>query len=368
MKTYDIGILTLWSVPNYGTFVQAYALQRFIEKLSGRKVVQIAHLDPHHFNFYYNYKKYLQDYGIFSKQFIRSIFIKSIQDHGRFNCFKNAYNMIPHTDCITKENIRDFSFNKVFLGSDILWDYSLEPFNKDKMLFGVGIKGEINSYAASFGTVKAGEDYPKYVVKGLNRMKYISVRDEKSADIVKQITGKKPTVVLDPTWLWNFHNDDNIVEPEVDDYILVYGQNFTDRFIENLISFANKINKKIIALDCNSDNYEWCDVLIHQSELSPFEWVGYFKKADYVATSTFHGLTFSLIFNKKFAFCKTDFIMAKVEFLLKELKLLSTFDDKEDVKGMLLRDWNYDEINRIIESKRKQSIEFLVSAIGENYE
>ena len=368
VKNYDIGILTLWNVPNYGTFVQAYALQKIIERLSGREVVQIAHLDDHHFNFYYNYKKYLQDYGIFSKQFIKSIFIKNIEDYDRFNCFKNAYNIVPHTDCITKENISHFSFNKVFLGSDIIWDYSLEPFNKDQMLFGLGIKGEINSYAASFGTIKVGDDYPEYIVNGLRRMKHISVRDHKSADIVNQITGKTPTIVLDPTWLWEFNHDKNIVEPETDNYILVYGQNFTRKFIENLLLFADDNKKKIIALDCNADNYEWCDVLIHQSELHPFEWVGYFKKADFVATSTFHGISFSLIFNKKFAFCKTDFIMAKAEVLLKELNLLHIFENKEDVQGMLSREWDYDYINRIIKDKKKQSIKFLERAIGENYE
>lgn len=365
MKKYDIGILTLWNVPNYGTFLQAYALQKVIEKLSNREVVQIAHLDSHHFNFYYNYKKYLQDYGILSKQFIKSIFTKNVKDYGRFNCFKKAYDIVPHTDSITKENISHFSFNKVFLGSDILWDYSLEPFNKDQMLFGTGIKGEINSYAASFGTIEVGDDYPEYVINGLKHMKYISVRDEKSAQIVNQITGKTPNVVLDPTWLWEFHTDNNIVEPEVDNYILVYGQNFSKKFIDNLILFANDNKKKIIALDCNADDYEWCDMLIRQSELTPFEWVGYFKKSDYVATSTFHGLTFSLIFNKKFAFYKTDFILAKAEILLKELKLLSIFENKEDIQGMLLREWDYDYVNRTIEVKRKLSIEFLMNAIGE---
>ena len=45
------------------------------------------------------------------------------------------------------------------------------------------------------------------------------------------------------------------------------------------------------------------DVLIHQSDLTPFEWIGLFRYSSAIATSTFHGLTFSLIFNKKMAFC-----------------------------------------------------------------
>ena len=32
MKKYDIGILTFWNVPNYGAFMQAYALQKVLEE------------------------------------------------------------------------------------------------------------------------------------------------------------------------------------------------------------------------------------------------------------------------------------------------------------------------------------------------
>ena len=52
---YDIGIQTFWNVPNYGTYAQAYALQKVLQELNGDKDVrQISHLDQHHFNFYFN--------------------------------------------------------------------------------------------------------------------------------------------------------------------------------------------------------------------------------------------------------------------------------------------------------------------------
>ena len=49
MKKYDIGILTFWKVPNYGTYAQAYALQKVLEYINPtRDVKQIAHLDKKH--------------------------------------------------------------------------------------------------------------------------------------------------------------------------------------------------------------------------------------------------------------------------------------------------------------------------------
>ena len=363
MFNYDIGIQTLWNVPNYGTFIQAYALQKTIEQISKRNTVQIAHLDQKHYDFYYDYRQYLKSGSL--RSYVKSIFYKNADTKDKQRIFTNAYNKIPHTETINKDNVNEYTFNKVYLGSDILWDYTLDPFNRDPFLFGIPFEGEINSYAASFGTVPVGDKYPDYVVKAIQSMDHISVRDEKSATIVEDITGSKPPVVLDPTWLWDFSSDENIIEPEDEQYILIYGQDFTEGFIDNLIKFAKQKNLKIIALDCNADNYHWCDKLVHQSELDPFLWVGYFKKADYVATSTFHGLTFSLIFNKKFAFCKTDFIMAKAKVFLEEINLLEKFKESENAEYMLCSEWNYRFINEVIDSKRKQSLQFLHSSLTE---
>ena len=361
---YDIGIQTFWNVPNYGTFAQAYALQKVIKELDKSKDVrQINHLDKRHFDFYYNKKRYLQSYPFWKKAFLKSFFVKEQNIEKKELNFLESYKIIPHTDEIDIKNLNGYQFNKIFLGSDIVWDYSIDVFNNDPLLFGLGYNGEINSYAASFGTIPVNAKLPKYVISAIKNMKYISVRDDKSAEIVKSIVGYKPQVVLDPTWLWDFNNDENIIEPFDKDYILVYGQDFTSEFINNLKKFAKLNNKKILALDCNDDHYEWCDKMISQTELSPFEWIGYFKYASYVATSTFHGITFSLIFNKRFAFCKTNFIMSKVDNFLKELNIFELFNkDKNDVFGMLNHDFDYHFINDVIDKKREQSLSFLRKA------
>lgn len=368
MMKYDIGILTFWNVPNFGTYAQAYALQRVLQELNNEKDVrQIAHLDRKHFNFYYDKKRYYKKFPVWKKSFWKSFFIKDNSSVSKEKKFINAYALIPHTENISVDNLKDFKFDKVFLGSDIVWDYSIKVFNNDPLLFGQGFNvGELNAYAASFGTVPVDAKVPDYVNCALKKMKYISVRDERSAEIVENVTGIKPPIVLDPTWLWDFNKDENIIKPIEKDYILVYGQDFTPVFIENLRKYANESNKKIIALDCNEDHYDWCDKMIGQTELSPFQWIGYFKHATLIATSTFHGITFSLLFNKKFAFCKTEFIMAKIDEFLRELKLFELFDtNQDDVVGMFNHDFNYGYINKIIEGKRNASLDFLRKACND---
>lgn len=365
MKKYDIGIMTFWNVPNYGTFAQAYALQKILDSIySGKDVRQISHLDKRHFDFYFDVKSYYRSYPIWKKVFWKSFLLKdSGFREGKKRMFFDAYDKIPHTEDITLENANNYKFNSLFLGSDIVWDFSIEPFNHDPMLFGGKINADaINSYAASFGTVKLGMDIPEYVVNSIKKMKHISVRDENSANIVESITGRKPIVVLDPAWIWDFNKDDMIVTPKEEDYLLIYGQDFTDEFIRNLVSYARKNKLKTIALDCNNDGYDWCDKLIKQEDLDPLIWIGFFKSAKAIATSTFHGITFGLVFNKRIAFCKTDFIIAKIGTLLKQLKIYDVFNDRNNVEFMLNYDWDYSFINEYINKERKKSINFLRKA------
>ena len=51
---------------------------------------------------------------------------------------------------------------------------------------------------------------------------------------------------------------------------------------------------KLISVDYSNS---WCDKNI--IDIDPFEWLGYFKNAKYVLTSTFHGTIFSLKYKSR---------------------------------------------------------------------
>ncbi len=362
----DIGIMTFWGIPNYGTFAQAYALQKMIQKLKPNKSVkQINHLNKKHFKSYYSI---IPTVKVLSKRFVKQAMKNTLK------CFKiwkqkkfvKYYDVIPHTEKLTNKNTDNFQFNTLVLGSDIVWDYSIDFFGQDRMLFGDGINAQkVVSYAASFGTVKNIENAPDYVINSIKKMSNISVRDEKSANLIEKVLGKKPQIVLDPALVWDYKNDDNIVKPKFENYIAVYGVDFTEEFKENLIKFARENNKKLVCLEANSNNDKWCDIMITQDEMTPFEWMGLFKYADYVAISTFHGMMFAIIFNKKFAWCKNDFILAKCEKLLKNMGILDKFDDKNAVSDMLNSHWDYDKINNYLDGERAKSIDYLNKALNE---
>lgn len=344
--------------------MQAYALQRVIEKMyPNRDVRQIAHLDKKHDAFYYSR---LPQCSPLKKYFYKDLWDRnSGSTNKRRQLFADSYRTIAHTEDLDARDLSQTPFRTVVLGSDIVWDYSFVCFNHDRFLFGCDFSADqVISYAASFGTVTPEKPHPDYVVSGVKAMDEISVRDENSARIVEKITGNKPELVLDPTWLWDFETDENIIKPPYDKYMVIYGQDFTAEFIQQIIAYAKRRQITTVCLDCNNDNYDWCDVIIRQHELSPFAWIGFFRNAQAIATSTFHGLTFSLIFNKAFAFCKTDFILSKAGDFLREIGLYEKFVSEDaSVESMIDGEWNYQKINEIINDKREVSLAYLKRAI-----
>lgn len=252
-------------------------------------VKQINYLCQKHYKQYYS--KYPID-PIWKKNFYKSLgkYLNPFSDyHKRRKNFPKDYNSIPHTEQFTASQLSLYEMDCLVLGSDIIWDYSFAFFDNDPYLFGNGLKAKKKvAYACSFGTVSNHDKHPEYVIDGIKGLDYISVRDENSADIVEEITGIRPPVVLDPTWLWDFSDDNNIIKPKFDNYIIVYGVLFTKEFINQTIEYSHEKGYKLICLACNDDKYDWCDVLIQQSELSVFEWLGLFKYAEKVVTSTYH--------------------------------------------------------------------------------
>ena len=361
-QKYDVGILSFWNVPNYGTFAQAYALQKTCESF-GVNAKQIAYLDKKHYNTYYSW---IPPYSILSKKFYCE-FPKRIYPMSRYNrrkrLFIESYGEIPHTEVMTKRQLLKSSYDVVVLGSDIIWDYSFEVFNHDVCLFGNKLQAKkVVSYAASFGTIKIDDKHPCYVRRGIKALNAISVRDENSAEIVEMLVGNRPPVVLDPTWLWDFSTDSNVVEPNSRNYMVVYGQDFTTDFIEQAQSIARDKQLKLVCLDCNDDNYDWCDVVIKQYQLKPFEWIGLFKGAHIIVTSTYHGLMFGLIFNKQLAFCKSDFIMAKASCLLEKIGLYEVYKNSS-VEEMLIATSDYSNINKILQEEKNISLSYLREAL-----
>ena len=160
---------------------------------------------------------------------------------------------------------------------------------------------------------------------------------------------------LDPVLLYNFEDEivDNV---EDENYIIVYSYilRLNDEENQALINFARKHNKKII---CVGMYQKCCDKFI---PAAPLEMLGYFKKADYIFTDTFHGSIFSIKAQKPFATLIRESNKEKLTDLLERFdKSDRIIGGMEDLEKVLLAPIDYTNTNQIIEKMRIEAYDYL---------
>lgn len=366
MSGKSIGILTFWGVPNYGAFAQAYALNHFLSTLYEEDEVRhIAWLHPTHKELYFSYGMP----QVTLRNLTHPHWYASAVKHF-FHCereypgFVDTWTAIPHIDVDSEEDLERRYWDTLITGSDAIWQFSTEAFGKDSHLIGNRMNcGNLVAYAASFGDISFQESCEPFIKEGLSRYNHISVRDDYSASIVTQLTGEIPPIVMDPVFLWDFPNDKGIPEVKYKKYILVYGGTFTDFQIREIKGYARQ--NGLVTLGAGIVP-EWCDIRL--PKVNAMEWIGLFRDATLVATCTFHGLMFSIIYQRKFYFHRVPYVKNRSEHILSGLGMLDWFGEDMTLESVLGHDWDYTQINRKLDNMRKQSIKFISTALGNGKE
>ncbi|MFT6793477.1 MAG: hypothetical protein ACJAR1_001473 [Rubritalea sp.] len=285
----NIGILTFHRGPNYGGYLQAWHMREAIRSL-GHKATVInyqgsKHTEAERFPLKGIKPSQLKGYAynwLKSRPFRAPV--EELSDHS----FTTKADEIPWAQ-----------FDKVMVGADVVWDHTHLIHGQNPAFFGT-LEAQKNTefvaYAPSCGESTSLSELPDYVVKGLNRFSTIYVRDEATAKLVEKVTGKKPPLVVDPTWLQD--------DPEItfkkrpkNPYVLVYGHGLRGEREEILKAYCRESGLQLISAGSpckTADKYFL--------SLSPLEWVDLFRHAECVVTSTFHGLLYAIKYSKPLIF------------------------------------------------------------------
>lgn len=354
-----IGILTFWGVPNYGAFAQAYALNKLLKRLfANSDIKHLAYLHPRHQNLYFRKKKpKITSYkSLLSPYYYMNLLIYYIWPRNKYPSFAKDWNSIEHVDLKNESELENYDCDVIITGSDAIWEYSIAEFGDDIHLIGNRLNcKKMISYAASFGNMNLEDDFKPFIRDGLEKYTEISVRDEVSKKIVKKLLQKdKAVLVLDPTLVWDFKNDENIPESPYSKYILVYGDDFPSELIKKVKSYAEKEKLTIVGAGIAP---QWCDVRLN--DIGPTAWIGLFKKADFVVTCTFHGLMFSINYEKKVIFNQVDYVKNRSTTLLEKLGLFDLYKKGPDFESVLNYNWDYRQINSKLKEMRLESLKFI---------
>lgn len=354
-----IGILTFWGVPNYGAFAQAYALNKLLKQLYAKADVKhLAYLHPCHQNLYFRKKKpVVTSYkSLLSPYYYINLLVYYTRPRNKYPSFVKDWKSIEHVNLKSEIELENYDCDVIITGSDAIWEYSIAEFGDDVHLIGNRLKGKkIVSYAASFGNMNPEDYFKPFIKEGLEKYSAISVRDETSQIIVKKILQKdKAVFVLDPTLVWNFKADENIPESPYSKYILVYGNDFPNELVKKVKTYAMKEDLTIVGAGIAP---QWCDVRL--TDIGPKAWIGLFKKANFVVTCTFHGLMFSINYEKKVLFNQVEYVKNRSTALLDKIGLLNLYENGADLDTVLNYNWDYGQINSKLEKLRSESLKFI---------
>ena len=308
-----IKIITYTFSQNMGAILQAYNLQKYLEKNTKKEVV---------FTNYQPLKLYLRENFSFLKKKNIFSFITGIEKLIKIFIWKRRNFKIKRY-----QSTYDGEESLNVFGSDEIWNYSNPFFKYQKFYYGYGKSKTKVAYAVSVGSANLNNldnDLRKNLVKNLSGFKKISVRDTNTKKFIKKILKIDTPIVVDPIFLNKNINLSDSKKTIHKKYILIYGKIKNKNDIKKILSYASKKNLIIISIIFNND---WADKNI--ASIDPWEFQFYIKNSLTVFTSMFHGVMYSVKLNKQFWISFDPYRKNKLEYFLKYLKLENRYLNKK---------------------------------------
>ncbi|MBE6780997.1 MAG: polysaccharide pyruvyl transferase family protein [Ruminococcaceae bacterium] len=286
-----ISIVTFPKAINYGTALQAAALKRKLEDL-GNEVRFLEHKceEIEKTNRVFDFREAVNPKYTLAHLYNLPVALKR---KNNFKAFQQKY--------MSFSNAAPQSFDAVVAGSDQIWNYRLTA---DDWFYFLDFEKQNTkkiAYAGSFGLSNIPDDKKQKTKECLLDFDFLSVREQTAKALIENEFGIKSDLVVDPTFLidkneWKQFFDGDLYS---DGYIYVYNVVYSPTVWEFAYKLAEKTGKKIRTV-CYSKihrpNAECCFTA------GPSEWLSHISAADYVVTNSFHGVAFSINFNKQFFF------------------------------------------------------------------
>ena len=361
MKT---GILTICHTLNYGAELQAYALQRVIEKLGYNVEVidyrnkLIADRESAHLP---NIKRVIR-HPVLS--LYQTIGLPDRQQREReFKEFNSEYirSSPPYLRLVEFAD----KYDAVIVGSDQVWN--MECTGNDLTFFLVGgIEDRVNkiAYAASFGGCSFPVAYTETCGRALRSFSRIGVREDAGTGIVRSLCNREAVVVLDPTLLLEKSEWEQLARSSSvadRDYIFVYIVSEREKTLWYARTLAKKMRCDLIVIDCYGGPRIFDRAEFWQSA-GPQDFLGLIKNARGVVTSSFHGLALSLVLNKD-VYYSLDRKLSNANRRLQHLAEMTCITSHAITDDMVERPIDFDVVNRNIAAAKEESIRFLSDAL-----
>lgn len=312
-----IGVCIKYFHENYGGMLQAYATVTKLEEMG---------LD-------YELIQYEKCYSLWGKAKQLPRLFNSILLNDKIEAFQKKMGKRKHPEFAENDKIRLEAFRQfneshftklspvfkgyknlceganryaaVVTGSDQLWSPAGLPTNFYNLMF-VSENIRKISIASSFGV----KYIPWYQISRtreyLNRIEYISMRENRGSELVKELTGRDVPTILDPVFLFDAKGWEKLVpvkdEFDGEPYIFAYFLGANEEYRKAVKQTARDLGCKVVALR-HLDQYVESDEDFGDYapyDVDPARFLNILRNAKYICTDSFHGSVFSIIHHKQF--------------------------------------------------------------------
>ena len=377
----SVGLITIHSIYNFGSMLQAYATQVIVSRL-GYKVSIINYKYPNE----YHDKEYKKSSPYAAANKINwltklkiALYARTFMKYDRRNKIK-LFNDVRHQllketqEYPSIESIHETppKFDIYLTGSDQVWNPRYMYKDLTYLLDFVHDVPKV-AYSASFGTTSLNKEFQDIYRPLLQEYNSISLREQSGVQIVKEICNKEAECTCDPTLLLNeeewyeIFNDKPLVNG---DYILCYILTYTANpypYASRLIKHIQKhLHKKVVILDENCKY--WLDFRYKSyRSYGPREIINLFQHASFIISSSFHGTAFSVNFKKNFYSLFPNGVnderqKSLLRIIGAEDRLIKINDPLPDPSTFEIYDWN--NITSRLNAYRQKSINYLSKALN----
>ncbi len=382
-----IGILTQPLLNNYGGLLQNYALQQVL-KMLGHDPITLDHKSKSFPRWYVLLSRIKENvlHRVFLSNHKKPKYQLTSEEKDVIEA--NTRHFIDKSINHTQKSIGAIGFKKeviergiegLVVGSDQCWRPRYNNFIIEDMFLhfaeSLPIKRRV-AYAASFGTDQweYSDELTAQCSELVKKFDLVTVREASGVELCKKYLGVEANHVLDPTML--------LLKSDYESLIEEYGTGESEGNLFNYIldptptklAFVDKIAavmglESFQVLPKYNEDHRTKEQVKQEIEKciypSPVKWVRAFKDAEMTVVDSFHGMVFSIIFNKPFwVIGNEERGLSRFTSLLGQFGLTDRLITEKNLEDIDLRkpiDWQ--RVNEIWQTKRKESIQLLESAL-----
>lgn len=357
MKT---ATLTFHGSHNYGSMLQAYALQQVMTEVFG---------DNEIINFRSRRQKRMMrvislrsSLGPILKDLTHILYYLPLKrKHGLFEEFLNTKLKLSDSEIsiVKKEDLDGYDI--VCCGSDQIWNPGPEDFDLAYLL-PYKLSAKKISYAASMGPGRS--EWPDVINRFPELLKdfhKISVREQGTKENVEKLSGRNDiTVNCDPVFLLAKDEWINLIDQKPiikENYIFLYTL-FANSLIIDCAKALSKKHKMPVVISNYTNIHDLFSPFRKCLRTGPLEFLNLLYNAKMVVTSSFHGTAFSTILNKPFVTVNginDNRILNLLHLTNLESRSVASADDIDNIEW----DLDFATANQAIELERQKAFDYL---------